>query len=235
MVRKIFCKKWWVWAIAIVVVLGVVGSAGKAGKKATSNNEVVKNETSSAKLSENKNEKKEEPVKGYETRDNSSANETTLSTGKFVVGEDIPAGRYVCTSDSSGNFIVTNKNGLPIINEILGNDDLGVSKVTSDFKDGEKIEISGIKNVHFAPAETKVSNELSAGSWVVGLDIEPGKYVAEVNNGQGNFVVYKNGFPTVNEILDASGDMGVPNVTLKLEKGEVISISGLNQVLFTRN
>ena len=235
MVSKKFYKKWWVWAIAIVVVLGVAGSAGEAGKKATSNSEVVKTETSSTKTSENKNVKKEEPVKENETRDNSSAKETTLSTGKFIVGEDIPAGRYICTSDSSGNFIVTDKNGLPIINEILGNDDLGVSKVTADFKDGEKIEISGIKNVHFTPAETKVSNELSAGSWVVGLDIEPGKYVAEVNNGQGNFVVYKNGFPTVNEILDASGNMGVPNVTLKLEKGEVISISGLNQVVFNKN
>lgn len=235
MVSKKFYKKWWVWAIAIVVVLGVAGSAGEAGKKATSNSEVAKNETSSAKPSEDKNIKKEEPVKEGETRDNSSAKETTLSTGKFIVGEDIQSGRYVCTSDSSGNFIVTDKNGLPIINEILGNDDLGVSKVTADFKDGEKIEISGIKNVHFTPAETKVSNELSAGSWIVGLDIEPGKYVAEVNNGQGNFVVYKNGFPTVNEILDASGNMGVPNVTLKLEKGEVISISGLNQVIFNKN
>lgn len=235
MVKKKFYKKWWIWAIAVVVVLGVAGSAGEAGKKATSNSEVFKNETSLTKPSENKNVKKEEPVKEGETRDNSSAKETTLSTGKFVVGEDIPVGRYICTSDSSGNFIVTDKNGLPIINEILGNDDLGVSKVTSDFKDGEKIEISGMKNVHFTPAETKVSNELSAGNWVVGLDIDPGKYVAEVNNGQGNFIVYKNGFPTVNEILDASGNMGVPSVTLKLEKGEVISISGLNQVVFNKN
>lgn len=168
------------------------------------------------------------------TRDNSSAKLTTLNAGKFNVGKDIPEGRYVITGNSQGNLFVK-ENEVPIVNEILGSaNGMGVASVTTDLKDGQEIEINGISKVKFTPASTKVSNILTTGTWVVGIDIEPGRYDAAAKKGQGNFFVYRYGMPVVNEILGAANGMGVDKVTVDLEKDDVVSISSINKVVFTK-
>lgn len=71
----------------------------------------------------------------------------TLSTGTFVVGQDIGAGKYVATpaSGQSGNFIVT---GNDSYNEILGGGsaDGGVPSVSVSLSDGDVIQISGMSS-----------------------------------------------------------------------------------------
>lgn len=170
-------------------------------------------------------------------RDNSSAELTTLGAGTFIVGEDLPPGRYVieAAGGQSGNISATSADNPLTINEILGDaGGFGVPSVTSTLVDGEEISISGLSEVTLTPAETELRTTLGAGEWVVGLDIAPGSYVATPADGQsGNFVIYDEfGWPDTNEILGDADGFGVPEVTVSLADGDQIEISGLAEVSF---
>jgi hypothetical protein len=129
----------------------------------------------------------------------------------------------------SGNFIVSGTNDY---NEIFGS--IGVSRVRAKISDGDSIQISGLSQVNFTPVTTPLVTThtpvtLYAGTWTAGEDVGAGRYVATPGAGEsGNFIVNDGG---VNEIL--GGSLGVPNVTLTLQDGDVITISGLNQVTMT--
>lgn len=173
-----------------------------------------------------------------QTRDNSSAKATTLGAGTFTVGKDVAPGRYVITpkGGQSGNLNTTEPDGMLGINEILGDAmGMGVPSVTSTLEKGTKIEVSGLSSVKFTPAKTKLRTTLTAGDWVVGQDIKAGDYVAKPAGDQsGNFVIYGSfGLPKTNEILGDAMGMGVPDVTVSLEDGDEIAISGLSKVKFT--
>jgi exonuclease VII large subunit len=64
----------------------------------------------------------------------------TLQAGFYVVGSDIPAGRYKATPIGSGSNFIVYDGEMPVVNTILGNDGLGVPSYTFDCKDGEKIQ-----------------------------------------------------------------------------------------------
>ncbi|VWX38612.1 conserved hypothetical protein [Exiguobacterium oxidotolerans] len=164
------------------------------------------------------------------TRDNSTALETDLNSGKFIVGEDVPPGRYVITGSNSGNFFI--KGDLPV-NEILDpSQDYGVKSVTTQLVEGFDIEISGINQVNFKPAVTEKKNELTPGYWQVGLDIASGRYDV-TPSGSGNFFIYSDNGNGVNEILDESGEFGIQKYSLNIDDGDIIYISGIKNVKFT--
>lgn len=74
---------------------------------------------------------------------------------------------------------------------------------------------------------------LGAGKFIVGEDIQPGRYVVSTQQGGGNFFVFnESGYPEVNEMLGTDADWYVNNITVELEKGQTIEISGLNAVNF---
>ncbi|MEN2767374.1 hypothetical protein [Ornithinibacillus xuwenensis] len=247
--KQPFYKKWWLWAIvAVVLAIAIFGGGDEEDPKETADSgteetqdEADKEESDTTEKGSDDQEAEEDETDEEQTeeeepntRDNSSAQETTLNAGTFAVGTDIPAGRYVITGDGMGNLFVYDEDGLPLVNEILDTSgELGVTSVTTDIEDGQEIEISGLNSVKFTPAETALSNTLSAGSWEVGLDIEPGRYDVTAPGGMGNFFIYDEmGLPSTNEILDASGEMGVKQITVTLEEGQEIEISGLNEVNF---
>ena len=176
-----------------------------------------------------KDEKKKEPL----SRDNSKALKKTLNSGIFTVGIDIPEGRYRITGDGNGNLLIYDGSGEPEINELLGIGDFGVTSVTTELENEYTIEIIGINNVTFTPADTEMLKDaLSTGKWIVGLDIEKGKYEISSAVGTGNIFIYdKRGWPVINEIL-GDGQFGVKKVTVTLEDGYLIGISGLNKVRF---
>lgn len=233
--KKPFYKKWWFWLIVIIVLLFALFGGGDEEDE-PQDTDTGTEDAQSKEDEENTGDEgtEEEQAEEAPERDNSSAEETTLNAGTFAVGTDIPVGRYVITGEGMGNLFVYDEAGLPVVNEILDNStEMGVASVTTDLEDGQEIEISGLDAVKFTPAETNMSNTLSAGTWEVGLDIEPGRYDASTPSGMGNFVIYNDmGLPSTNEILDASGDMGVKKVTVTLKEGQRISISGLNEVNF---
>ena len=78
---------------------------------------------------------------------------TTLTTGHWVVGEDIEAGSYDATSPSgSGNFVIWRGNDLRT-NEILGDSDFGVDRVRVNLANGDRIEISSLEQVVFEESD----------------------------------------------------------------------------------
>src|SRR5664280_992588 len=162
---------------------------------------------------------------------------TTLGAGTFTGGKDVPVGLYDVTTAAgqSGNFSTT---GTDSYNEILGDDGSGggVPSVRAQISSGDQIQIQGLSTVVFTPVTgpyvtAHATTNLGAGTWVVGKDIGPGRYVATPGAGQsGNFTVGT----TTNEILGTDTSSGdVPSVAVTLNNGDVIQISGMSQVTMT--
>lgn len=173
---------------------------------------------------------------------------TTLGAGNFTGGTDVEAGLYNVTTipGEFGNFVVQDNAAIDplVVNEILGavGDD-GVPEIRVRIVSGDQIQISGLSEVIFTPVTTPYVTmhstvNLYAGTWTVGQDIGPGRYVATAPAGQsGNFsVTDPSAFDplVINEILgDDTADGDVPNITMTLTKGETIDVSGLAQVTMT--
>lgn len=164
-----------------------------------------------------------------------------LGAGTFTAGTDIEPGIYDATSlKGQGNFVVKNSNGKLTTNEILGNGELGSKKVRVVIADGDNITISGINRTHFEPVTTPLIKEkkevvLYSGYWVVGQDIGAGRYKAGNNlSKSSNFIINgKSGKLKTNEIISSSGDLGVAEVTVTLEDGDLINIRSSNGIKFT--
>jgi hypothetical protein len=163
-----------------------------------------------------------------------SGTQATLGAGTFTVGKDVQPGVYDVTpgSGQSGNFSVDGQNQY---NEILGTSDgFGVSKVRVQLTKDDSVKIEGLSQVIFTPVTSTFVKEYKAtslytGDFIVGEDIAAGRYVVTPGSGQsGNFSV--SGANEYNEILGS--DYGVANVTVTLSTGDVVSISGLDQVNF---
>ena len=158
----------------------------------------------------------------------------TLGTRAFTGGTDVAAGLYDVTTgpDQSGNFIV---NGTDSYNEVLdSSSSRGVTRIRVQISNGDQIQISGLSQVFFTPVSTPFvtthsAATLYAGTWTVGQDLGPGRYVATAGAGQhGTFTITGEG---VNEIMSSDSRSGTAsNVTFSVQNGDLIEISGLNQV-----
>lgn len=163
-----------------------------------------------------------------------------LTNGTYRVGSDIKAGRYIVTTANvdGGNFFNSDNDETSLINVILGkyvSNDLGtVDSYTVSLKKGEKITLVQYQNdetkekspvtTKFSPAtkKRKYQTTLSAGSWVVGKDIKPGKYVIYANEGRG-LLISNDGSLNQNLSKDAQPDIDeVTKITTRLNRGEVI-------------
>lgn len=162
------------------------------------------------------------------------ATAVTLGSGSYKVGDEIKPGRYVITAQSgSGNL--SGSNGLNVILGDSADDDLGqITSYTMDLKKNAKVKIDGIEAVDFKPvAKRSYSTNLSAGQWVVGKDIKPGRYVIKAVQGNGNLST-KDG--EVNEIMGVTSDddLGqVTKTTQTLHRGQVLE-SDLQQISLTK-
>ena len=158
----------------------------------------------------------------------------TLGAGSFLGGTDVAPGLYDVTTgpDQSGAFIV---NGTDSYNEILDSSGTqGVPKIRIQISNGDQIQISGLSQVIFTPVSTPFVTShsavtLYAGTWTVGQDLGPGRYVATPGAGQsGNFIITSEG---INEVLGGDPSRrGVPSVTFNVQSGDAIEIIGLRQV-----
>lgn len=164
----------------------------------------------------------------------------TLGAGSFTGGKDVAVGLYDVTAGAgqSGNFSVT---GTDSYNEILGAADASLSqvpKIRVQISSGDQISISGLSSVTFTPVTTpfvtsQTTTDLYAGTFTVGQDVAAGRYVVTPDSGQsGNFST--SGNSDYNEILGSDKSLDeVPSLTVTLNKGDVIAISGMSQVTFT--
>ena len=161
----------------------------------------------------------------------------TLGAGMFTGGTDVAPGLYDVTpgAGQSGNFTVR---GADSYNETLDSSGTqGVPAVRVQISSGDRIQISALSQVVFTPVSTPFVTTLNAatlyaGTWTVGQDLGPGRYVATPGSGQGgNFVIASEG---VNVYLGGDPNRGgVPSVTFSVQTGDVIEISHLGQVTLT--
>jgi hypothetical protein len=77
----------------------------------------------------------------------------TLGTGTFTIGTDIPAGKYIISTQERGGTIATYDSwGLLDVNEMLGTaPDYYVNNINAELEEGGQIEISGLNQVLFTP------------------------------------------------------------------------------------
>ncbi|MDF2878858.1 MAG: hypothetical protein K0S30_1954, partial [Clostridia bacterium] len=84
-----------------------------------------------------------------------------------------------------------------------------------------------------SPRETS----LPIGSFLVGKDIQPGRYMITTPKGSGDLFIYKKDIPYINEILtyghDQDSTVGVTKIEASLSTGDRIQISGLETTLFS--
>ncbi len=178
--------------------------------------------------------KKAEEAKAAEAKkwnDFVNKNSKELSAGEHTVGSHIDAGAYDVTFNGSGNFNIYSADGSLLTNEIGGND-LGIDKYRIILTQSNKIKISSM-SVNMKPIKRSLApykeTSIYSGYWICGQDITEGRYKAMVESGQGNFIIYgKSGEAKTNEIL--GGDIGVNEVIIDLEDGDIINVAGLKSV-----
>ncbi|MBU5305179.1 hypothetical protein [Eubacterium callanderi] len=160
-----------------------------------------------------------------------TAQPAELYPGTFTVGTDVMPGKYTITASAgSGNFVIKNKNGSLMTNEVLGDGQFGVTSVETYLADGDSIEISGIDAVAFTPTEPVLKTTLGSGLYLVGRDIPAGSYDASATSGSGNFIIYSSsGTLKTNEIL--GGDYGVSRVKVDLKDNDIVTISGIEEMI----
>ena len=158
---------------------------------------------------------------------------TILSEGSWTVGTDIPQGRFVISGDGVGYLAVWRGNNLQV-NETLGGGATGVNTVTTYLLAGDQIVITGINNVTFVPAPNRtLSNTLGTGSFIAGLDIPVGEFYVTTASGSGRLIIWRGDDLVINEILqDGSFSEGEERIQVNLVIGDIITISGLDQVVF---
>ena len=140
-------------------------------------------------------------------------------------------GKEVQPKDASGSYVE------PFI--INGTTYLPVRAVASALD--IKVDWDGNTNTVILSNSLVAPFTLAAGNYVVGEDIEAGKYDCRAVSGSGNFMgdVNSLGFMGLNEILAEEGhEFYSDRVTysnLRLENGDVIKIGGDLKVEFTKN
>lgn len=220
--RKLLVKRWWSWVLIFVLICGffvsISNDADTQDKTSNTTEHRAKKRTTKKVSTSNNSTKvsKPKPVKN-------TAKAVTLGAGKYKVGRDIKPGRYVIKPvQGSGNL--TNSDAT--INVILGNDvdSDQVSSFTTNLVKNDKINLDGIESTSFTPTPNKYTykTQISAGIWLVGRDIKPGRYVIRPIKGSGN-LISDGSDDDLNEILGTDAESGqVSKVTADLTAGEVI-------------
>ncbi|MBC6348914.1 hypothetical protein LDX54_07395 [Lactobacillus sp. IBH004] len=224
--KELLVKRWWVWGLVLVLICGFfVPDLNNA----ENHDETYK--TSSHHSKKPSSVKKRKSLSDYASKKvtkfmpvKNTAKAVTLGAGKYKVGRDIKPGRYVIKA-VKGNGNLSNSDFT--INVILGKNVKSdqVTSFTTNLIKNDKIKLDWIESTSFTPTPDKYTykTKLSAGIWLVGLDIKPGRYVIRPIKGRGNLISEDGSDDNLNEILgkDAKRDQ-VSKVTADLTAGEVI-------------
>lgn len=221
--------------ITTVIIVVIIIFAVADGGSSKSTNNIQPGSSSEPKI---QGQTESEPPVSKTAKRQVTGSATTLGAGTFVGGTDIDVGLYDVTpgSNQSGNFIVI---GTDTYDEILGDNGIdGVTKVRAQISKGDKIEISSLSSVTFTPVTTAfvtthTTATIYAGTFIVGQDVGAGRYVVTPGDGEsGNFIV--SGKDSYDEILGGDTSLGeVPKVSSTLSRGDIIDISGMNEVTLT--
>lgn len=169
-------------------------------------------------------------------RSNAEAEEIIVSPVVKDMPDIIPKeGRYSIAplwsevmAPQSGRVLVYDQDNVLLVSEVFDSW-YGVESVTVDLNGSHSVHLDGINEAIITPVETQFSNQLSAGIWEVGKDIEAGEYSVYASEyGVGDLHVYEEGkSPRVFEFLDASS-----KVDIQLIEGQRLRVSGLSLLEF---
>lgn len=193
-VKKSIFKRWWFWVVAVIIIIAVAGG----GEEGDTEAQVDENPATEASAEEKAEESVEEENESSETKEseepeveetaaeeeveeeNSEPEPETYSSGMYEVGTEIEPGIYYNPDGSiyaerlagfSGELddIIANANpDGPYYMEIKGSD-AAVSFGNGGWRLFDDVE----KERH------EIKKSFSSGIYVVGIDIEPGKYKLE--------------------------------------------------------
>ncbi|MFC5604156.1 hypothetical protein [Sporosarcina koreensis] len=143
----------------------------------------------------------------------------------------IETGRYELTGIPSGNIYIYDKDDNLLVQEIVGNK-AGVPTLTVDIDSTFSVFFDGGYNtVTIEPVRTKLSTELTAGIWDVGLDIEPGDYTISTPNGYGFVQILEQGKdPRLFELM--GGGLINSKSLVQLKEGQKVRVSKVSVVFF---
>lgn len=177
----------------------------------------------------------------YETvdRNNEDAEEVIIfpveRPGSSVIP---PPGRYTIYPNQvggdpiAGRVVVYDENEVLLVEETIDSN-FGLSGVTVNLDGSHTVYIDGLDHVSIVPTPNEgSSNELGAGIWEVGKDIEPGNYTVEAESDYfyGYLQLFEEGKePRVFEILN---NPTRSTVNVDLEEGQILKITGLSYLKF---
>ena len=231
-------KKISIFLISVLFIF-TLSACGSSQNNTTANSqkqEVQKEKTPEEIEAEKEAERKAKEIEEANWNAFVIKNSKSLSAGEFEVGKHIDEFFYDLTFNGSGNLNIYDDAGNLITNEIGGTSNgLGISRYRVPLRNGFTIKIKGM-TVNPRPVKNVLmpytNITLWSGYWFVGTNITEGRYTVSVAKGSGNFVVYnKDGKLKVNEIL--GGTYGIENVVVNFKDGDLIHISGLNNIKFT--
>lgn len=146
-------------------------------------------------------------------------------------GEEVqvPEGRYMISGIAAGTVTVRDKQGDILYETPLVSEGIGIGMVTLDLTEDHVIHVDGFEEAFIQPAEDLPPNELGAGIWEVGKDIEPGKYTA-----QGSEYGYLQLFQEEKspKVYEFHGEHLQDPIHMELVAGQKIKITNMNFIFF---
>jgi cytoskeletal protein RodZ len=144
----------YVYKSLALLVAFLVGIVACTSYYVSNNGEEKPQETSQEVSKPQKvNTSEEAPEATTEETEKPESKDFTIGSGKYIVGDDVTAGKYnVSTTNESGNLIVNGDE--TYVNEVLGTDQtFANNNIRVVLMKGDVIEIHGLQEVNFKVVE----------------------------------------------------------------------------------
>ncbi|MGL4762964.1 MAG: hypothetical protein ACRCWG_16200 [Sarcina sp.] len=224
--KRPFYKRIWFWILVVILIvllsMAIVMSYFVANVKEEKANVINPIMRSSTVVVQN--------ITGEDGNiNNSKAKKVTLGSGKFLVGKEIQQGLYIVETTTTGNISVYNSKNEKIQEmNVINKGTSTPMKSIFLLKEGDIVEIQGLKNVDFTPYTRDFKTVLNTGIYEVGLDVKQGDYIMEIPSSNGMITINNPiGMPLFSQILNNQGSQ---NIKITLSKGDTITINGIEGV-----
>lgn len=208
--KKPFYRNWWLW-MSIVIIIIVAFSIGQSDNV---NNKVSKSENTEQVASA---KPKSKPNPKFKAKEETENKKDFIKAGMYKVGTDIKAGEYVVVSDDSDMaYMQVSKDSTGSPNSIICNDVIQ-NRIIVTVKEGEYFEVKNAKiySIDKAPKVEPKNNELPAGMYKIGVEIQPGEYKVSSINDMGYIEVAKDSFHNIYSIFSNDVFKGEKYITVK--------------------
>lgn len=167
--------------------------------------------------------------------------ETSITEGDHVVGEEIVPGRYMVTStgDYSGYLSIYDEEDRYVAGEVLANENMSDSlgdyptEVFVYLEEGDNIEVSSDSSFVLTPEDGPVDGIISPGMYVAGHDIEAGDYRISTEETEltGNIYVHQiQAYDSGRYSVGNSEYGGKESFVMTFDEGDLIEITGIKNV-----